>query len=246
MIQTLKKTRKIVGKAINKYNLIEAGDRVAIALSGGKDSLVLLETLAERRKYIPIDYDLLAVHIDITSVPYAVDRDFLTAFCDGLGVPFYFEKIEAHIIDPENEQSTCFLCSRKRRNELFKFCNTHNCNKLAFGHHMDDAIETLLMNMTFQGSISTMPPELSLFNGDLRIIRPLILLAEKEVKRYMDIRGLPLPKKECPYSDTTKRHAMKGIVSELEGFYQGARKNIYKAMSNVQSDYLPPQTEKLT
>ena len=232
--------RKIVGKAINRYEQISANDRVLVAFSGGKDSLVLLETLADRRKYLPVNYELMACHIKVKSISYEIDHDYVQDFCQRLGVPFYYEEVVADdIID--SKKSTCFLCSWHRRKALFKKCSELNCNRLAFGHHMDDAIETLLMNMVYNGNISSMPPKLSMFEGEFDIIRPLILLSEKEIKKYVKIRKFTEQNKECQFSDKSKRDDMKKTIKDFERHWKRARKNLWRSMYNIYEDFLPKE-----
>ncbi|HBL77441.1 MAG TPA: tRNA 2-thiocytidine(32) synthetase TtcA [Prolixibacteraceae bacterium] len=164
-----------VGKAIHEYQLISEGDTIAIGLSGGKDSLSLLDILSGRIKYSGVNFQLAAIHVNITSIPYLVDIGYLKQFCEEREVPFYL--IEADLPETENDRrNTCFVCSWNRRKILFREIQKMGFSKLALGHHKDDAVETLLMNMAFQGSISSMPPKLKLFGEKIEIIRPLITL----------------------------------------------------------------------
>ena len=229
--------RKSVGRAVNRYGLIGAGDRIAVAVSGGKDSLVMLETLAIRKKHIPIHYDLFAIHVKIDSVPYEIDRAYYEKFCSDLGIPFHYRNVSLDLDDPK--KSVCFLCSWTRRKELFTVSSELGCNRLALGHHMDDAVETLLMNMTFNGAISSMPARLSMFGGEIDIIRPLILLTDRELLRYSVIRRYPEQKAVCPYGKNNKRADIKNIVSELQKLNRKAKKNMFSSMSNIHRDYLP-------
>ena len=232
--------RKIVGKAINRYGQIAANDKILVAFSGGKDSLVLLETLADRRKYLPIDYEIMACHIKVKDISYEIDHEYVQTFCDRLKVPFYIEEVIADDII-NSSKSVCFLCSWHRRKSLFKKCSELNCNKLAFGHHMDDAIETLLMNMVYNGNISSMPPKLSMFEDEFDIIRPLILLSEKEIQKYTKIREFIVQKKECEYSDKSKRDDMKKTIKDFERHWKRARKNLWRSMYNIHKDFLPKE-----
>lgn len=229
--------RKTVGKAVNRYGLINGGDRVAVALSGGKDSFVLLETLADRRRFIPVHYDVLAVHVKIENIPYEMDRDFFESLCAKLEVPFQYRTMRVPV--EGEELSPCFLCSWHRRKELFRFAAEERCNRIAFGHHMDDSIETLVLNMVYQGSISTMPPKLSMFKGEFDIIRPLMLLSDYEVARYAKIRGFPGQKADCPYGADSKREEIRTLLKQVYRMHRGAKKNLFRSMQNVQREYLP-------
>ena len=231
--------QKTVGRAINRYGMIKAGDRIAVGISGGKDSIVLLETLALRRKRIPIHYELSAMHIHVKNVTDEIDLDYYTDLCKDLDVTFHQRSIEVDL-DRDPKKSVCFVCSWHRRKELFCMVKESGCTRLALGHHMDDAIETLFLNMTFNSSISSMPPKLSMFDGEFDIIRPLILLTEKEVERYARIRSFPVKNSVCRYGSATRRAEMKRIVYEFVKMNRKAKKNIFTAMSNIHLEYLPP------
>ncbi len=230
--------RKQVGLAINRYSLIADGDRVAVALSGGKDSLLLLEALAVRRKYIPITYELFALHVDAAGVPSKADPGYLAGFCEELGVPLSVRHISVDLAG-DGKTSPCFLCARARRKQLFLMTRELGCNRLAFGHHMDDAIETLFLNMVYNGSMSAMPPRLSMFNGEFDIIRPLILLPEKEIVRYAKRREYSLQKEPCPHGVVSRRAEIKEHIRALEKLHRKAKKNMFGAMGNVHTEYLP-------
>ncbi len=234
----IKKIRTKAGRAINRYGLIQDGDRLNVAVSGGKDSLSLLEILALRRRDIPIDYQIFATHISIAQVPYEIDREYVASFCGALGVPFHL--IEVNIdFDPASGMSPCFQCSWHRRKALFARTTELGCNRLATGHHRDDIVETLLMNMIFQGSISTMPPKMPLFGGEIEIIRPLALLSDREIAEYSKLRGFPEQKKTCPYGNDSKRTAVRSLMREIEAMSPDAFNSIYNSMTNIRSDYLP-------
>ncbi|HNX24521.1 MAG TPA: tRNA 2-thiocytidine biosynthesis TtcA family protein [Spirochaetota bacterium] len=230
---------KSVGRGINTYSLIKENDRVAVALSGGKDSLVMLETVANRRRRLPVTYDVMAVHVHVKNIGYETDLDFLNRFCDELNVPLYIIETEADL-ERDKNKSVCFICSWLRRKELFDFVKKEKCTKLAFGHHRDDAIETLLMNMISNSSISSMPPSLSMFGGEFDLIRPLILLGEDEIREYAKLRKYPPQVKICPHGDDTRRADARRLLMEMEKIDKNVRQNIYSAMSNIHNEYLPP------
>ncbi len=236
------KIEKSLGRAIHRYSLIKDKDRVAVALSGGKDSLVMLETLANRRKRLPINYEVTAVHVHVKNIGYETDLNFINRFCDDLNVPLHVIETEADL-EKYTGKAMCYICSSLRRKELFDYVKKEKCNKLAFGHHRDDVIETLLMNMISNSSISAMPPSLSMFDGEFDLIRPLILLSEDEIQEYARLRNYPQQVKRCPHGDDTRRAEAKRLLIEMVKIDKNARQNIYGSMSNVQSLYLPPAKE---
>jgi tRNA(Ile)-lysidine synthase TilS/MesJ len=229
---------KKVGRAVNTYGLAGAGDRIAVGLSGGMDSLVLLETLATRLRHIPISYEVMAVHVKVEQADYVLDQEGAGRFCRDLGVPFHYLAVGVDLKTGAGE-TACFPCSMHRRRILFDFMREHRCTRLALGHHMDDVVETLLLNMVYQGNISTMPPRLPMFGGEFDIIRPLTLLTGDEVERYAGIRGLlPLATK-CSLGEATRRHDMRRIIDDMNALNGNARHNLFAAMSNIRKEYLP-------
>jgi tRNA 2-thiocytidine biosynthesis protein TtcA len=228
-----------VGKGINQYKMIGADDKVMVAVSGGKDSLVMLETLVLRRKYLPIKYELCAVHIVVDDVPFKANPKFLKQLCDELEVPLIIKETHAGIDDFEKKKRACFTCSWNRRKELFQLCADKGFNKIAFGHHMDDMLETLLMNMSYHAEISSMPPIISMFEGLFEIIRPMVLLNNAELKRYANLKKFMKMEKNCPYEDQTNRNAMRQIIDQIAQISPKARTNMFRAMQNVNEEYLP-------
>lgn len=228
---------KRIWRTIRKQNLIDSGDKIMVALSGGKDSMILLETLTELAKRLPFKLEILATHIYITNIGYKTDLDYLQKFCDSRGVKFISHKFEIDL-DENSKKTKCFICSWNRRKALFELCKNHGCNKLALGHHMDDAVETLFLNMVYQGSICAMPFSLEMFGGVLNIIRPLLEMSEEELKKYAEIREYRKEVKQCPY-EATKRQEIKLLVKQLNLLYKNARKNIFRSGDNIFPDYLP-------
>lgn len=242
-----KKIYGLFGKAIREFGMIANGDRIAVAVSGGKDSLTLLYMLKERLNWIPIRYDLLAVHLDMGfegTQPHLIEQA-----CHELGVPFYMEKtdygIKAH--GPDNKENPCFLCSWLRRKHLFQLANSLNFSKIAFGHNKDDIIETLFLNMFFSGELSTMLPRQSLFKGNLTIIRPLALLEEKSIRPFAGRKGLPEIANPCPSAGNSSRQEIKDFLAALYTRNRKIKGNIFHALSHVRPEYLlssaPPNTQ---
>jgi tRNA 2-thiocytidine biosynthesis protein TtcA len=239
-----KKVLGLFGKAIREYDLIAEGDRLAVAVSGGKDSLAMLYMLKERLKWVPVRYEMLAVHLDMGfegANPKAVEQA-----CLELGVPFYFEQtdygLKAH--GPENKENPCFLCAWLRRKHLFQLSRRLHFSKLALGHNKDDIIETLLLNMFYSGELSTMVPKQALFEGDLTIIRPLALLEEDRIKWFAKRRGLPEIPNPCPSAQNSSRKEIKTFLSAFYARNKKIRGNIYHALSHARPDYLPPSLSR--
>jgi tRNA 2-thiocytidine biosynthesis protein TtcA len=233
----LKLSRK-VGKTLQEYKMIEADDRVLLGLSGGKDSMALLETLVDRRKHLPFNFELYAVHVTAKGVGYEMNTTYLQEFCDDLKVPLHLEDIEVDLT-VDSKKAPCFVCSWHRRKRLFEMTRELNCNRLALGHHKDDAIQTVLMNMIYHGSFSSIPQDLTMFEGRIRLIRPLLFIPEIELIEYANYRNFQKLEKSCLYQGTTKRQEMKDLIIHLEKFYPNARRNIFTAMGNIHEEYLP-------
>jgi tRNA 2-thiocytidine biosynthesis protein TtcA len=228
-------TTKKVGKAIWDYKMLQEGDRVLIAVSGGKDSLCLLRIMQERLKFVPINYEILACHVDMGF--HWVDTEVLSDHFDREGVPF------AIAAPPEAwkgdaEPYGCFWCSWNRRKALFDLAHEKRCTKIAFAHHMDDIVETMLLNLFFQGEIGTMQPYQEMFNGELAIIRPLAYVEEKELARLASKLELPVVSSQCPRGNTSKRRLMKGVIEDLKKHNRHVKKNIFRSLQRVRQEYL--------
>lgn len=224
------------GKLIHEQGLLQADDHVLIGLSGGKDSLVLADVLSKRLKILPFKIKLTAAHVFITNIGYQVDHDYLDRFCRERGIDFMLKSFE---VVPENNKSKCFTCSWYRRKTLFQLTEELNCQKLAFGHHMDDAIETLLMNMVYHGSVSALPYKLKMFGGRIEVIRPLLEFTDQQLKMYATIKGYPGEVKTCPESEKTGREEVKSLIDRLENMHKDARVNIFRCVNKQFPDYLP-------
>ena len=232
-----KEIRSLMGKAIHRYHMIEHGDRILVGVSGGKDSLTLLHLLYERRKRVPIDYELVPVHIDIGFDP---DRtEHLKSYFQKQGFTYRIERTEigrlAH--SAENRENPCFLCSWERRKRIFHLAHQLNCSKIALGHHKDDIIETLLLNILYSAEISTMLPVQSLFKGQIILIRPLSLIEEKKIDRFAREMNLPFGSSGCPSSGKTKRNVVKELIEGLEKKDPRIKGNIFRSLSNIKWDY---------
>ena len=225
-------------KGVVDYGLLEDGDRVLIGLSGGKDSMALTELLARRARIYKPRFTVEAVHVVMRNIPYHSDTGYLRAFCEERGVSFTLCETE---FDPttDRRKSPCFLCSWNRRKALFTVAKEKGCNKIALGHHMDDILETLLMNQVFQGAFSTMPPRLVMKKFDMTIIRPLCLVHEADLEELATLHGYRQQVKHCPYEHDSHRTDMKDILRRLEAMNPEARYSLWGSMTNVQEELLP-------
>jgi len=225
-------------KAIFDYALLQGGDRVLIGLSGGKDSLALLELLGERAKIHSPAFSLVAAHVVMSNIPYSTDLDYLRSLCDAYGIELVVKEASFNA-STDMRKSPCFLCSWNRRKALFEIAKEHDCNKIALGHHQDDLLQTLLMNLTFQGAFATMPPLLKMAKFDMTIIRPMCLIAETDLVAFSHERDYRKQVKSCPYESDSHRSEMKEVQKRLEAMNPQARHSLWAAMTNVQEEYLP-------
>ena len=232
--------RRQVGRAIADFNMIEQGDRVMVCLSGGKDSYTLLEILQRLRERAPVNFTLVAVHLDQKQPAYppAVMADYL----DSLG-------IEHHIIEQDTysvvkrvvpEGNTmCGLCSRLRRGILYTFAAAHGMTKIALGHHRDDIVETLFLNMFFGSKLKAMPPKLLSDDGRHVVIRPLAYCAEDDIVRYAEARGYPIiPCNLCGSQDHLQRVKIKNMLAAWEREHPGRVENIFRSLQAVVPSHL--------
>ncbi|MBW2218799.1 MAG: tRNA 2-thiocytidine(32) synthetase TtcA [Deltaproteobacteria bacterium] len=233
-----KAVKRNIGRALHKYDMISDGDNIAVGLSGGIDSLVLMWFLTERLKRIPINYQLFAVYID-PGFEGGFAKE-LEVYCREQGYKLRIDYSDCGIVghSEENRENPCFLCSRLRRKRLFEIADELGCAKIALGHHKDDIIETLFMNMCYAGEISTMKPLQTFFNGKMMIIRPLSFIDKDSIEKFAEKKQLPVFHNPCPTSGTSKRHEIRTLLKEL---YQTNRKikgNIFRSMNRVRTDYL--------
>lgn len=220
--------------------MIGDGDHLLVGLSGGKDSMILLEALAERLRSLPFDFRLSAAHVEATGIGYKIDREQLAAFCEKLEVPLHYRIIEPDL-QKDPSKAACFVCSWHRRKVLFDLTRELHCNKLVLGHHRNDAIHTLLMNMIYHGSISSLPYSLKMFEGRIHLIRPLMDMDERILEDYAELNSLVKVEKSCPHEDKTQRENISQLVKQVENLYGKGPFNIFKAMSKICEEYLPVQ-----
>ena len=240
MESLFRKVEQKVMKAIGGYGMIDDGDRVLIGLSGGKDSLALVDLLGRRMRIHRPRFEISVVHVVTSNIPYSYDLDYLREHVGQYGIPLLVRETS---FDPSTDRrkSPCFLCSWNRRKVLFETAKETGCRKIALGHHQDDILQTLLMNMTFQGAFGTMPPCLKMDKFDMTLIRPMCLVEEKELIRIAGWKGYRQPLKNCPYESSSSRPDMKEVLAQLERINPYARYNLWNSMSNIQEVYLPPK-----
>lgn len=238
-----RKVEAKVRKAIREYGLIEDGDRILIGLSGGKDSLALVDFLRRQSKVYKPKFELVVAHVIMTNIPYHSDLEYLKTFAEEYSLPFIVYETSFDL-STDRRKSPCFLCSWMRRKTLFDIAKSEKCNKIALGHHQDDILETLLMNMTHQGSFGTMPPKLKMDKFDMTIIRPMCLVAEKELIQIASSQKYRRQIKGCPYESSSSRSDMKDILAKLEAINPEARYSIWSSMATIRKAYLPQKVDK--
>lgn len=236
--KTLRRIEKRLMKGVVEYGLIEDGDKILIGLSGGKDSLALVELLARRARIFKPKFSIMAVHVVMRNIPYQSDVEYLRKYAESWGVSFWVYETEFNA-STDIRKSPCFLCSWNRRKALFTVAKEQGCNKIALGHHMDDILETLLMNITYQGAFSSMPPRLVMKKFDMTVIRPMCLVHETDLIELAQMRGYRKQVKNCPYETQSSRSTMKGILRQLEEMNPEARYSLWGSMSNIQEELLP-------
>ena len=214
--------------AMEKYNMIEEGDVVAVGVSGGKDSLALLYALCEMRRFYPVKYEVKAITADMSFFGEKTDFSEITALCERLGAEHIIRETELYhiIFETRKEKNPCSLCARMRRGILHDMTKETGCTKLALGHHMDDAAETFMMNLLSGGRIESFRPVTYLSRKDLTMIRPMILATEKEVLSAARKMDLPTVESPCPMDKTSNRNEMKELLAELEKKYPSLKEKI--------------------
>ena len=235
-----KKLHRQVGQAIADFNMIEAGDKVMVCLSGGKDSYALLDVLLSLRERAPVDFDIVAVNLDQKQPGFPAH--VLPQYLRSRGVPFHIEDQDTYSIVkkliPEG-QTMCSLCSRLRRGILYRVASELGATKIALGHHRDDMVVTLLMNMFFGGRLKGMPPKLASDDGRHIVIRPLAYVAETDLERWAEHRQFPIiPCTLCGSQDNLQRVQTKAMIRDWERQYPGRIDNMLHAMGHVVPSHL--------
>jgi tRNA 2-thiocytidine biosynthesis protein TtcA len=235
-----RKLTRAMGRAIEEFSLIEAGDRILCAVSGGKDSYTMHRLLVDLRARAPVPFDVVAVNIDQGHPGYPGER--LSAYMADGGYAFQMVREDTYSIVTEKipaGKTFCSLCSRLRRGILYRLAREMGCTKIALGHHRDDAITTLLLNLMFSGQLKAMPPKLFADDGENVVIRPLIFCAEDDIAAYASERAFPiLPCDLCGSQDNLQRRAVSDLLADLERRHPGVRANMLAALANVRPSHL--------
>ena len=226
---------KTFNKALGQYQLIDEDDKILVGLSGGKDSLCLLEFLARRSKIRVPHFNIEALHVRMENVHYETDTSYLQQFCDNLGVPLHIVTTGFDIHSSLRKKPACFLCSWQRRKQLFNVAQELGCTKIALGHHQDDIIQTALMNLTFQGQFSTMPAKLKMKKMPLTIIRPLCLCQEADILQYAEQQHYAKQIAQCPYEKATNRTAAQQLFQQMQQLNKEARYSLWHALEQAKA-----------
>lgn len=235
-----KRLCRLVGQAIGDFNMIEAGDKVMVCLSGGKDSYALLDILLTLRERAPIDFDIVAVNLDQKQPGFPAD--VLPSYLRSIDVQFHIETQDTYSIVkrliPEGK-TTCSLCSRLRRGILYRVAGELGATKIALGHHRDDIIETFFLNMFFGSKLKAMPPKLQSDDGKHIVIRPMAYVREADTERYAALRKFPIiPCDLCGSQENLQRKQIKGMLREWEKKYPGRVENIFSSLTTVVPSHL--------
>lgn len=221
--------------AVDTYGLIEDGDRIAVGVSGGKDSMALLVLLAELRRFYPHPFTLTAITLDPSFNGGEGDYSAVEALCERLEVPYVLKRtklwdaVREHIGD----ENPCSLCARLRRGTLHRVAKEAGCNKVALGHHQDDAAETVLMNLLSGATIGCFSPKSYLDRSDITLIRPMVFLTEQEIAAFVQREGLPIVKSRCPVDGTTHRQRAKDLIGQLSEAYGDVSRKMTEALQKA-------------
>lgn len=228
----LQKLLSYTRQAIDDYHMISSGDKIAIGISGGKDSLTLLYALANLRKFYPEKFDIVGITVDLGYGNFSLDQ--IQKLCEDLQVEYHIISTEiSKILLKNNENgSSCSLCARLRKGALNEAALTYGCNKVAYGHHMDDMIETALLSLFYEGRFCSFWPVTKLAKSQLTILRPMMYVSEAEVKGFDHKYQLPVSKNPCPLDGNTKRSEIKHLIAQLQKENPQIKKRIFHAITN--------------
>ena len=224
--------------AVDSYQLIQSGDRIAVGISGGKDSLVLLCALANMRKFLPMKYDLVAITVDPSFDNIQTDFRQVEVLCRRIQIKYEIRRSQLGniIFEQRKESNPCSLCARMRRGILHDMSKKHNCNKLALGHHFDDAVQTFFMNLFYGGKIGCFSPMSYLSRKDLYLIRPMVFCEESKVESAAQRYHLPVVKSECPVDGHTCRQSTQELIKDLEKRFPDLRRKVMGALQRAGID----------
>ena len=224
-------------KAIEEYKMIEEGDKIAVCLSGGKDSITMLQALKALQRFYPKKFELIAISIHPGFEFF--DTEFLQKNCDNLEIPLFIEKSNAKeiVFDIRKEKNPCSLCANLRRGVINSVAIREACNKIALGHNQDDVLETFLLNLLYTGNIGTFAPVSYMDRSKITLIRPLVYTPEKEIRRFIRKNNLKVMPKVCPMDGTSKREDMKQLIFTLSKNIPMIRANLFGAIQRNLEDW---------
>ncbi len=224
-------------KAIEEYKMIEEGDKIAVCLSGGKDSITMLHAFKNLQIFYPKKFDIIAVSVNPGFEFF--DTSFLENICNKIDVPLFIEKSNAKeiVFDIRKEKNPCSLCANLRRGVINSIANREGCNKIALGHNQDDVLETFLLNLLYAGNIGTFSPVSYMDRSKVTLIRPLVYTPEKEIKRYIKRNDISVMAKVCPMDGTSKREDMKNLIFSLSKNIPMIRANLFGAIQRNLEDW---------
>ena len=228
----LQRLYSLARRAVDDYHMIEPNDRIAIGISGGKDSLTLLYALAGLRRFYPVPFEIIAVAVNIGYEDFDLSK--VKALSEELGVEFHEVKtaIKDIVFDIRNESNPCSLCAKMRKGAFNDAAKELGCNKAAYAHHRDDVIETAMMSLIYEGHFYCFAPVTYLDRMDITLIRPLIYVDEADVKGFRNLYNLPVVNNPCPADGNTKREYVKNLVKQLEHENPGFKNNVFHAVTN--------------
>ncbi len=231
-------------KGIEKYKLIKDGDKIAVGLSGGKDSVTLLKLLSEYQKFSPEKFELIAITVDLKFNGKEGDFSLLENFCTKESIPYFIEKTDIGqiVFDVRKEENPCALCSKMRKGALYEKAKKEGFNKVALGHHSDDLIDTLFLSLFYEGRLSTFAPKSFLDRTGVTLIRPMIMLKEGDISSYSE--NLPVVKSKCPANKNTKREDVKKCVAEISKKIPNVRDMVFTALIHPERYNLFDKYEK--
>ena len=226
----MRRMLSLMRSCVQDYDMIQPGDKICVGVSGGKDSVTLLRVLAELRRFYPKPFELVAISLDMGYE--GTDFSPIADLCRELEVPFILKKtdIKQVVFDIRQESNPCSLCAKLRRGSLNDAAKEQGCNKVALGHHFDDAVETFMMSLFYEGRISCFLPVTYLDRTDITVIRPMLYMTERQVIGFARRQELPLVPSGCPVDKATKREETKALLKDLEKRYPGLRDRIFGAM----------------
>ena len=236
-MENMKRILSYTRRAIDDYSMIEEGDKIAVGVSAGKDSLTLLAAMAQLRRFYPKKFELIAITVDM-GFKEGMDFTPIRRFCEKLDVPYHIipTEISKIIFDVRKESNPCSLCAKMRRGALHTAAKELGCTSVALGHHFDDVVETFMLNLFFEGRLGCFSPVTHLSRVGIKLIRPMIYMPEKDVKEFTKKNSLPVVASPCPADKNTQREEMKQLLHSLERENKGLRYRIFGALTRGEID----------